>query len=253
MTKISTIAYRDLKSYFTSPIAYIIIAVFLAVMGWMFFNILFYFNQESMRMQQYSPKGISLTDGVLRPLFGNMNVILIFLTPFITMRLFAEEKKLHTIELLLTSPVKLYEIVLGKFISSFLFVTLMLALTLTYPIILFATGNPDLGPIITCYTGTLLLSACYLSVGLVFTAMTENQIVAGALTFVALIFFFIINWVSHFAGNVWGEVFTYLSLIGHFQNLSQGIFNSVDILYYLSFIVVSLFLSHRVIDSYRWR
>ncbi len=253
MKKIWTIAYRDFRNYFTSPIAYIIIAAFMGIMGWMFFNILFYFNQEGMRFQQFNSKAMSITDGIIRPLFGNMNVILLFLTPFITMRLFAEEKKLHTLELLLTSPVKLFEIVLGKYLSSLLFVSIMVGLTLVYPAVLYLTGNPDLGPIFCSYVGTLLLGGCYLAVGVLFSTMTENQIVAGALTFSAAIFFWLINWAAHSAGSFWGEIFTYLSLISHFSNFSQGILNTSDIVYYVSFIFVGLFLSHRILDSYRWR
>lgn len=254
MNNIWTIARRDFRAYFTSPIAYIVIAGFLVIMGWMFFWNLSHFNLQNLQYQQYQMgKGISITDGVIRPLYGNMNVIFLFLVPFITMRLFAEEKKQHTIELLLTSPIPLSSVIFGKFLSSFLLVSVMLGLTFVYPLVLFLTGNPDLGPILTSYLGTLLLSSCYLAIGLVFSATTENQIVAGALTFAAGLFFWLINWATQAAGPVWSDVLQYLSLIGHYQNFSQGIINSTDIFFYLSFIGLGLFLTHRVLDSYRWR
>ena len=253
-TAIWTIARRDFRAYFTSPIAYIIIAGFLGIMGWMFFFNLSYFNAQNMQYQQFGAgKGVSITEGIIRPLFGNMNVIFLFMVPFITMRLFAEEKKLHTIELLMTSPVTLLEIIVGKFLSSFLLVFVMLFLTLVYPIVLFATGNPEFGPIASSYAGTLLLSGCYLSIGLLFSSVTENQIVAGALTFAAGLFFWLISWATQAAGPVWGEILTYLSLINHYNNFGQGLISSSDVLYYLSFIGVGLFLTHRVLDSYRWR
>jgi len=249
-----TIAWRDFKSYFTSPIAYILIAGFLAIMGWMFFFNLSYFNQQNLQaMQMNLGKGVSITDGIIRPLFGNMNVVLLFLVPFITMRLLAEERKNSTIQLLLTAPVTLAEIIAGKFLSSLLLVAVMLGLTLAYPIVLFTTGNPDPGPIAMAYLGTILLSGCYLSFGLLFSAMTENQIIAGALTFAFGLFFWLVGWASQSVGSIWGDALEYLSLINHYNNFSQGMLNSTDIVFYLSFIFLGLFLTHRVLDSFRWR
>lgn len=254
MKNIWTIASRDFKSYFTSPIAYILIAGFLAIMGWMFFFNLSYFNMQNMQaLQMNLGKGVSITDGIIRPLYGNMNVIFLFLVPFITMRLLAEERKNSTIQLLLTSPVTLSEIILGKFFSSFLLVLVMLGLTLTYPTVLFLFGNPDPGPILMSYLGTALLVGCYLAFGLLFSAMTENQIVAGALTFAFGLFFWLINWAAQSVGSTWGDILNYLSLINHYNNFSQGILNSTDIIFYLSFIGLGLFLTHRVLDSFRWR
>ena len=249
-----TVARKDFKTYFTSPIAYIVIAGFLLIMGWMFFFNLSHFNAQNMQYQQFNMgKGVSITDGIIRPLYGNMNVIFLLLVPFITMRLFAEEKKLHTIELLMTSPISLMDMILGKFVSSFLLIFIMLALTLIYPAILFIAGNPELGTVITSYIGTLLLACCYLSLGLLFSSLTENQIVAGALTFAAGLFFWLVSWASQSAGSVWGDVLTYLSLISHYNNFGQGLINTSDVCYFLSFIGFGLFLTHRVLDSYRWR
>jgi ABC-2 type transport system permease protein len=253
MNNIWTIARKDFRTYFSSPIAYIVIASFLLIMGWMFFFNLQHFALESMKYQQMTGKGMTITEGIIRPLYGNMNVIFLFLVPFITMRLFAEEKKQHTIELLMTSPITLTEIVLGKFLSSFFLVFIMLSFTIVYPLVLFATGSPELGPIVTSYIGTLLLACCYLAIGILFSSVTENQIVAGALTFAAGLFFWLVSWATQSAGPVWGEVLTYLSLISHYNNFGMGLLNTSDIIYYLSFTGVGLFLTHRVLDSYRWR
>jgi ABC-2 type transport system permease protein len=248
------IAKRDFKNYFTSPIAYIVIAGFLFIIGWMFFNTLSYFNAQNLQFQQFNMgKAVSITDGIIRPLYGNMNVIFLFLVPFITMRLFAEEKKQQTIQLLMTSPVTLTEIILGKFLSAFFLVLVMLLATLIYPAILFMTGNPDAGPILGSYLGTMLLTCCYLSLGIFFSSLTENQIVAGALTFAAGLFFWLISWASQSAGPVWSDALMYLSLINHYNNFSQGLISTTDITFYLSFVGIGLFLTHRVLDSYRWR
>ncbi|MBU6374896.1 MAG: ABC transporter permease subunit [Bdellovibrionales bacterium] len=254
MKNIWTIASRDFKSYFFSPIAYIVTAGFLTIMGFMFVNILSYFINQNMRsMEMNIGKGASITEGVVSQLYGNMNVILLFLVPFITMRLFAEEKKNNTIQLLLTAPVTTTEIILGKFLSSMLLVLVMLGFTLIYPIILFLTGNPDLGPIFTSYLGTILLVGCYLAFGLLFSAMTENQIVAGALTFAFSLFLWVINWASQLVGSTWGEILNYLSIIRHYENFSRGVINSADIIFYFSIIGLGVFLTHRVLDSLRWR
>lgn len=255
MTNIWTIARRDFRTYFTSPIAYIVIGVFLAIMGWMFFFNLSHFAMQNMQYSQmHMGHGQTITDGIVRPLYGNMNVIFLFLVPFITMRLFAEEKKQHTIELLLTSPVSLTEIILGKYLSSFLLLSLMLALTTIYPIVLQITGNPDWGPIFTAYLGMLLLCGCYLSMGILFSAMTENQIVAGALVWAAGLFLWLVSWGATSAGPVWSDLLNYISLINHYMSgFGQGILNTSDVLYYFSFIGFMLFLTHRVLDSYRWR
>jgi ABC-2 type transport system permease protein len=254
MKKIWTIAAKDYRTYFTSPIAYIIIAGFLIIMGWMFFFNLSHFNLQALQYKQYGMgKGQSITEGIIRPLYGNMNVIFLFLVPFITMRLFAEERKQQTIQLLMTSPITIGEMVMGKFLSAFMLVATMLACTLIYPIILKVYGNPDLGPILTSYCGTLLLSSCYLGMGVLFSSMTENQIVAGALTFASGLFFWLINWASQSAGPVLSDILDYLSLIQHYNNFSQGIIDSTDVVFYLSFVGVSLFLTSRVLDSFRWR
>lgn len=247
-----TIARRDFRSSFTSPVAYIVIAAFLGVMGFMFFNLLDYFRMQSLQFQM-GGKAPSLADGIIRPLYGNMNVVYLLLLPFITMRVFAEERKLHTLELLMTSPVTLTEIVVGKFLGSFLFLLVTVGLTLIYPVVLYFSGNPDMGTVLSSAMGTLLMSACYLAVGILCSSLTENQIIAGALTFLICLFFWLISWVSTTAGPVWGDFFTYLSLITHYNNFASGTLNSSDVVFYLSFIGIGLFLTHRVLDSYRWR
>ena len=253
MSKVWIIAKKDLKSYFTSPIGYIVIAAFMCIMGLMFFSILKFFYEHGAQFEQYNGKGMNISNEINRSMFGNMNLILLFLTPFITMRLFAEERKMHTLELLMTSPLKLSEIILGKFLSSFFFVLIMLAMTSIYPLVVFFTGSPDWGPLLTGYVGTFLLCCCYLSIGLLYSSMTENQIVAGALAFTTAIYFWLINWAAQSAGPILEKFLNFLSLLEHFKSFNQGIFNTADILFYFSVIFLGLFLSYRVLDSYRWR
>ncbi len=254
MKKSLTIAVKDYRTYFTSPMGYILIAGFMLIMGWMFFNSLTYFTLQNLQYKQFGMgKGASLTEGIVKPFLGNMNVVLLFFAPFITMRLFAEERKLQSIQLLLTSPITLTELVVGKFLSALFLVGTMVLLTAIYPIILVAYGNPDVGTLFTSYLGTLLLASCYLSAGVFFSSTTENQIVAGALTFATGLFFWLINWASQSAGPVLGDVLEYLSLIQHYNNFSQGLLTTTDLIFYISFIGLGLFFTHRVLDSYRWR
>ena len=254
MSNILTIAGRDFRRQFTSPIAYVVIAGFMVIMGWMFFFNLSHFNLQNLQYQQFNMgKGVSISEGIIRPLYGNMNVIMLLILPLITMSCLAEERKLQTLQLLMTSPVTLTEIILGKYLALLGFVAVMIGLTLIYPIVLFATGNPELGPILLSCLGTVLLSSCMIAIGVLFSAMTENQIVAGILTFGAGMFLWLISWATQSAGPVWSDVLTHLSLINHYNNFSQGILNTTDIVYYVSFIFFGLFLTHRVLDSYRWR
>jgi ABC-2 type transport system permease protein len=255
LKNIWNITKKDLRSYFNSPIAYIVIALFLLIMGWMFINILnhFVFSQYGQYAQFGMNRSISLTDGVIKPFFGNMNVVLLLLVPFLTMRLLAEERKQHTIELLLTAPIGLTDIILGKFLASFLLLFIMLGITFIYPAILMIYGNPEIGPILTSYLGTLLLTSCYLGFGLMFSAMTENQIIAGALCFSMSLFFWLINWASESSNKIIADILHYLSLIGHFNNFSQGLIVTSDLVFYISFIGMGLFLTHRILDSFRWR
>jgi ABC-2 type transport system permease protein len=250
MKHIWLLARKDLRSYFHSPIAYIVIAMFLLIMGWMFSNLFSYYVNG---MRQFAGVGFtqkpSLSDNVIRPLFGNMNVILLILAPFITMRLLAEEKKDQTLVLLATAPIRTWQIVAGKFLAGLGLVVVMLAFTLVYPIILQLTASPDWGVILGCYLGLLLIGSAYVSIGLFWSSRTENQIVAGALTFGTILFFWLISWASHRAGPVWSDVLNHLSLINHFNGFAQGLFETSALVYYLSFTGFGLFLTHLSIES----
>ncbi len=248
-----TICEKEFKSYFSSPIAYIIIAGFLFILGWMFF---FNLDHVSQITHQYSATGArvaSITDGIVKPIYGSMNVIFLFIIPFITMRLFAEEKKMQTMQLLLSSPVSMGEILFGKFFAALLFILTMLLFTLVYPIILLMFSNPDLGPIFTHYLGIVLMVCCYLSIGIFFSAISENQIAAGGMTFSAIFFFWLIDLASQSSGPILQVILEYLSLNRHFNKFSLGIINTSDVIFYLSFISLGLFFTHRALDSSRWR
>lgn len=253
MNAIWLIARRDLRAYFSSPIAYIVFAVFLILIGWMFFNLLsFYVSQQMQFAAMNFGQKPTINDNVLKPLFGNMNVLLLMLTPFVTMRLFSEERRDHTIELLMTAPIRPVFVVLGKFLSALILLSFMVALTLVYAVILSNMAKPDWGVFLTSYLGLFLVSATYVAVGLFWSSTTENQIVSVVLTFGTLLFFWLISWAAHSAGTFWAEVLNHLSIIGHYSNFGQGVIDTTDVVFYLSAVFLGLFFTVISFDSNHW-
>ena len=250
-----TIAKRDLGSFFNSPIFYVVTTVFLLIYSFIFFNILNFFSFQSFQAGQMQAMGMSLNlnEMVIEPSFHNMSVILMMIIPIITMRSFADEKKMKTFRLLLSSPVHLREIVLGKFLACMIVVTVMILVSSYSMGFLFLLGEPELGPVITGYLGVLLMAGCYVSVGVFASSLTDNQIVAAVLTFGFSLFMWVIGWGAQAAGSTTGQVLQFLSIVEHIDRFLKGIVDTSDLVYYLSFILFSLFLCHRVLDSNRWR
>ena len=253
------IAGRELRAYFVSPIAYVVLTGFMVLSGWFFFNLLIQFSRLMSMYQMFRRPDIleqmNLNEMVMTPLLYNMTIVLLLMVPLITMRLFSEEKKLRTEELLLTSPVSVNALVLGKYLSSMAFLAIMLGLTGLYPWILFHYGAPapEAGAILTGYLGLFLLGAAFISVGLFASSLTENQIVAAVTCFVALLLFFIIGWPAESLGPNAGKVLEYLSLIGHFTDFSKGLVESRHVVFFVTFVLFALFLTKRSIESMRWR
>jgi ABC-2 type transport system permease protein len=255
MKNIWSICKKEIKTYFTSPIAYVAITVFLVLVGFFFYSLILWFNSQSLQMARnpYYYQQLNINQMVYSPLFHNISIILLLMIPLLTMRLFSEEKKLQTDELLYTSPLSINQIILGKYFASLLVLLVMLALSGILSIFTFAYGNPEIAPLLTGYLGLFLMGATFMAVGIFFSSLTENQIVSAILTFGALLLFWILNWASYSAGGIWRDVLNYLSFFQHFDDLTRGILDTTDIVYYLSFSFFGLFLTHSVIQSRRWR
>ena len=258
MRNIWTIARKELNSYFRSPIAYIVLAVFAVIFGFFFYSILSVFIRQSFMQAQYMqmygyPMHLNVNEMVIRPLLMNLSVVSLFLVPMVTMRLFAEEKKTGTIELLMTSPVTDLHMILGKFLGAFFLYAALLGLTFLYILILFRYGNPDWRPLVAGYIGQLLLGGCFLSFGLLLSTLTRNQMVAGSLTFTLFLILWVIDWVSEYSGTRAGQVAGYLSITTHIENFAKGVLDLKDAVYYLSLIGLGLFLTARSVESVRWR
>ena len=256
MRNVFTIIRKELRAYFVSPIAYVVLTGFLLLGGWFFFNLLSRFNvllSVYTQLQQGAADQLNLNEFVIAPLMHNLSIVLVILVPMITMRAYAEEKKGGTYELLLTSPLRTGEIVLGKFLASFLFICIMLGLTGVYPAVLIAFGNPEIGVLLAGYLGLLLLATSFVAVGLLTSSFTENQIIAAVSGLVATLLLYIIGWPADTAGEVLGPLLRYLSVTEHFAEMVNGLIDTQDLVYFASLILLSLFLTQRSVESLRWR
>ncbi|MCX5896654.1 MAG: ABC transporter permease subunit [Proteobacteria bacterium] len=238
MKTILTIFWKEFRGYFNSPIAYIFIISFLVFTSWLFFKGFFLMNQSS-----------------LRSFFSILPWVFLFLAPAVTMRSWAEEKKLGTIELLMTLPVKDYEVVLGKFLASFIFLIVTLLCSIPLPLTVMLVGNPDIGPIWGGYVGAFLMGGAYLAIGCFASSLTENQIVAFILAIFLSFALLIIgeNLVIMNLPAALVPVFTFLGLGAHFESIGRGVIDSRDIIYYISIIGFFLFLNGLSVESRKWK
>jgi ABC-2 type transport system permease protein len=255
MSNVLAIAHKELKSYFSSPIAYIAIGLWALLYGWFFVAILSFFVRQSMQMGQLGmpgPQSMNVNQQMIRPLLQNVTILILFLMPMITMRTYSEEKRSGTIELLLTSPLTDFQIVLGKFLGAMALYSVMLAVTLIHLGMLFLYGHPEWKPIVTAYLGLLLLGGCFIAVGLFISSLTKNQIVAGMVTFAVFLLLWIITWIGTSFPSIEGLT-NYLSIIDHFDDFGKGVIDTTHLIYYVSFITFGLFLTAKSVDSERWR
>jgi ABC-2 type transport system permease protein len=245
---------KELRLYFTSPVAYVILTIFLLIAGYFFYSIFAFFTRASMQMAMNPQMGreLNVTDSVMRPLFSNLSVILLLLMPLVTMRLFAEERRSGTIELLLTYPVRDGAVLAGKYLAALTLYGVMIAGTLAYPAMIVSFARLEWGPLLTGYLGLLLMGAMFLAVGVFASSLTENQVVAAIVTFGVLLMFWIIGWTAEFAGGPLGAVLTHLSILEHNDTFAKGVLDTKDIIYYVNFTVLALFLALRSLEARRW-
>jgi ABC-2 type transport system permease protein len=256
MRNILAIAHKELKSYFASPIAYIVIGVFALLYGYFYIAILAFFVRQSMQMGQLgmgAGQSMNVNQMLLRPLLQNVTILVLFMMPAITMRTYSEEKRSGTIELLLTSPITDLQIVIGKFLGALALYGIMLTISLIHVGLLFVYGSPEWKPILTAYLGLLLLGGCFISVGLFVSTLTKNQVVAFMVTFGVFLFLWVINWIGSFSGPTVNDLTNYLSIVGHFDDFAKGVLDTTHLIYYISFILFGLFLTAKSVDSERWR
>ena len=238
MRGITLIFSKELSTYLGSPMAYIVSAIFIALSGASFTT---YLAQTS------------YTDTSIRGFLEAAQLLIMLFSVLLTMRLISEEKKLGTWELLLTAPLREYEIVLGKFFSSLFVLAGMLILTLYFPILLMIFGDPDTGPILTSYLGLILLGSASLAIGIFTSSLTANQIVSAVIAVGILYGLWFLGIISNLIPEPASDILSYFSLSYHFPNFIRGVVDTRDIIYYISVTAVFLFLSVRSIETERWR
>jgi ABC-2 type transport system permease protein len=252
-----TIWQKEWKQYFLSPVAYVILVVFVALAGFFFYDLFTYFVQMQSMYQAYQNPGmaaqVNVNDMILTPLFHNLSVLLLLIIPLLTMRLYAEERKNGTDELLLTSPIRESSIVYGKYLGSVSFFLVAILLTLQFPALLFKFGPPDIGKVLTGYLGLFLMGCSFLAFGLFTSALAKTQIQAAMWSFFTLLLLWILGWISEGMAGFGGKVLKYAAMLPHFESFADGNIALSDLVYFGTFIFFFLFLSTRVVESARWR
>ncbi len=257
MSNVIAIAGKELRAYFHSPIAYLVMTMYAAICGFVFYSSVAFYVVQTFRMQAMGGMGappMSLNENIIRPILaGVITVVLLFLIPLVTMRLYAEEKRSGTIELLLTSPVTDLEIIFGKFLGAVVLYAVLVGLTFLYFAVLFVFGNPNAKPLIANALGMLLYGAALLALGMWISTFTKNQIIAGAVGMAAFLLLYLLDWVTAYSPGTVGRVFSTMALTTHFDNFSKGVIALSDVVYYLSVIVLGIFLTARSVEALKGR
>jgi ABC-2 type transport system permease protein len=251
------IAGKELEGYFVQPVAYVVLTVFLLLGGFFFFALLRQFDQlvqlVQMMGQPQQLEQMNLNERIIIPLLHDLSIVLVILMPALTMRIFAEEKRTGTYELLLTAPIRTGEIVAGKFIASAGFTLIMIGLAWIFPLILIVFGDPEIGVMFAGYLALALLATTFVAVGLFASSLTQNQIIAAISSFGLLLMLYIISWPAESGGGAVWSLLRYLSIPDHFNSMSKGVIDTTDIVFFLSVITLALFLTQRSVESARWR
>lgn len=257
MRNVLAVAGKELRQYFHSPIAYLVMTVYTVLCGFFFYSFTATYMFQTFRMQTMGGMGgpsLSLNEWVIRPLFeGVLTVVLLLLIPLLAMRLYAEEKRTGTIELLLTSPLTDLEIILGKFLGAMVLYSVLVALTFLYLGVLFIYGNPNARPLIAHALGLLLYGAALLALGMWFSTFTRNQIIAGSVSLAVFLLLYVLDWITAYSTSTAGRVMSSLALTTHFDSFAKGVIDLNDVVFYLSVIVVGIFLTARSVDVLKGR
>ncbi|MBZ0273152.1 ABC transporter permease subunit [bacterium] len=247
---------KEWRQFFLSPIAYVILVVFIALAGLFYFDLFTFYVQNQSMAQMYQQGGapdMNVNDMIVTPLFQNLSVLLLLIVPLVTMRLYADERKSGTEELLLTSPIRERTIIAGKYLAALSFYVVALLLTLQFPALLVKFGSPDIGKVATGYLGLFLMGAAFMAFGLFTSALARTQTQAAMWAFFALLLLWILGWLAESLPGTAGAVLKYVAILPHFDNFADGVIAVKDLVYFASFVAVFLFLATRVVESARWR
>jgi gliding motility-associated transport system permease protein len=260
MRNILAVYRREMSSYFVSPIAYIVIGIFLLVSGFFFYNLLSHFMGEALRAQMQAqrmgrPPEMDVPGLVARNFFGVLSTVILFMIPMLTMGIYAEERKRGTMELLMTSPLTEFQIVMGKFFAALSLFAMMIVPTVIFQLLMAIYAEPGVSwrVIWSGYFGVLLLGGVLVAIGSFISSLTESQIIAGIATFAVFILLWVIDFGVRDAATTLGAILQYLSILRHFDDFSRGVIDTASVIFYVSMIGLSIFLTRRALDSMRWR
>lgn len=255
MRNTAAIFSRELRAYFASPIAYVVTAIFLLITGAFFYLAVYAYMAASLQAagQPFQASYLNSTDAVFRPLFSNVWIVMLLMMPLLTMRLFAEERRLGTIELLFSYPVRDGDVIVGKLAAAFAVFALMVGLTLAYPAYLVVVGTVEWGPLMSGYVGLFLLGLALFAWGMFFSTLTENQIVAALIGFGFALLAFIIGWMANATTGTTASILEYLSLQAHLESFARGTVDTRDVVYFLLAAALGLFLTWQSLEARRWR
>lgn len=244
---------KEIDSYFSSPLAYVLIGLFSLITGIIFFNLLMTYNDGIQAITPDMAQNISFVDEVVMRLFANINFLFLMFIPLITMKLFAEERRLDTIDLYWLAPVKEWQVVLGKGLAALTLVVSFLVMTIVFPLVIWGVGVRDFSILASAYLSLFLNATSYIALGLFCSSLTSNQVIAALLSILGIMFLWMITWGGHLSSNyLVSEIFTYLGMTSHFERILRGQLGTQDIIYYLSFIFICGFLTVKSLGRRNW-
>lgn len=250
---IFTIWKKEMRSYFASPLAYVIIGLFSLVTGIMFFNLIVTYTDGVQSMPQQLIQNISFVDEVVLRLFANINFLFLFFIPLITMKLFSEEKRQETLDIFWCAPVQEWKVLCAKWLSALSLVLAMLFMTVIFPLVIWGVGIKDISLLGSSYLGVILNVFCYISLGLFCSSISANQIISGILAILGVMFLWMLTWGGHLNSNyLISEIFLYIGITSHFERILRGMIGTQDIIYYTSFVSFFSFLTVKSLGRRHW-
>lgn len=261
MRAIWSIFKKELFQFFSAPASYGVLAVFLGISGFMFYNIASYFAMQCMQAIQYQTAyniplpPMSVNQWVVRPFFHNLAILAVFLIPIITMRSYAAERAFGTAEIIMTAPIRTAHLVCAKFASGMVIFVALMIFTLLFQLIIhiFTPAGLDWGPVWSGYIGLFLLGLATIPIGQFISSLTKNQIVAAFMSFAFLLVLWIVDWSTLFSKGILSKILGYIGLSPHFANFAKGVIDTSDFIYFLSMFILAIFLTHQSVQSWRWR
>lgn len=250
---ILTLWKKEIDSYFSSPLAYVLIGLFSLITGTFFFNLLVSYTDGIQALPPHMAQDISFIEEVVLKLFANVNFLFLVFIPLITMKLFSEEKRQETLDLFWMSPLRDWQVVLSKGLAALTLIVAMLVMTMIFPLIIWGVGVKDFSLLGSVYLSVLLNACCYISLGLFCSSLSGNQIIAALLSVLGIMFLWMITWGGHLNSNYMvAEIFTYVGITSHFERVMRGLIGTQDLIYYASFVFIFGFLTVKSLGRRNW-